>query len=195
MWSGKGEKGVPLQGTGKWMRCLYCNPQAEIVAAVCSHPSERGWAALLQPPPSFCWGFLSRHNGWGQHAFLSRSAAGQHTQPPLEMWICTSANHTAWPCRLFPPSSWDAVEAPNLLALASVRCHANECSLILPLEHELFFPFPTFSLPQLCPCHSGCVNSVPLRKLSRSGGHLGYRSGSSMTLFPCAANRSLYYSV
>lgn len=195
VWSGRGDEGVPLQGTGKWMRCLYCNPQAEIVAAVCSHPSERGWSASLQPPPSFCWGFLPHRYGWGQHAFLGRSAVGQHAQPVLEMWIFTSASRTGWPCRLFPPSSWDTAEAPTSLSWLWYDVMPMSASLIIPLKHELFFTFPTFTLTQLCPCRSGLYEFSSSGKPSRSGGHQGYSSGSSVTLLPCAANRSLYYSV
>lgn len=156
VWSGRGEEGVPLQG--KWMRCLYCNPQAEIVAAVCSQPSERGWSALLQPPPSFCWGFLSNHFGWGQRAFLSRYVVSQHAWTVVETWIFTLANCPGWPCRLSSPSSKDMAEAPTSLPWLWYDVMPMSTNMVIPLKHELPFTFPTFSLPHLCPHHSKHVN-------------------------------------
>lgn len=91
VWSGRGEEGVPLQW--KWMRCLYCNPQAEIEAAVCSYPPEIGWSASLQPPQTFCWGFLLHHYGWQRQAFLSRSVAGQHPAHMGNVCFCIGQLH------------------------------------------------------------------------------------------------------
>lgn len=156
VWSGRGEEGVPLQG--KWMRCLYCNPQAEIVAAVCSQPSERGWSALLQPPPSFCWGFLSFPRSAGDNVLFS---ADLRWVGMPRLWWKHKFLH--WPtaladCRLSPPSSWDMVEAPTSLPWLWYSVVPMSANLIIPLKHELSFTFPTFPLPHLYPHHSKHVN-------------------------------------
>lgn len=138
---------------------------------------------------------LLRCYGHGQRAFLSRRAVGQHAQPVVEMWVITPTKRAGWSCRLSPPFCSDVAEAPTSLPWLGYNVMPMGASLVLSLKNDHLFTFPTSSMPHLSPCHSGCVNLVPLRKPSRSGGHQSYNSVSSLTSFPCAANRNLYFSV
>lgn len=148
VWSGRGEEGVPSKSTGKWMCCLYCNPQAEIVAAVCSHPSEGGWAATLlllrvssSPPwPGTCF----------SQQVCSSSACPAHIGNG-NFYI---TQHSSWPCRLFPSFSLDVAEAPTSLPWLWYNAMPVSARLIFPLKHEPSFTFHTVSLPQLRLCHS-----------------------------------------
>lgn len=131
------------------MCCLYCNPQAEIVAAVCSHPSEGGWAATL------LWLRVSSTPLWpGTCAFLNRSVAARHAQPILEMGIFTSVNTLADLVGFFPSSSLDVTEAPTSLPWLWYSAMPVSARLIFPLKHKPSFTFHTVSLPQLHLCHS-----------------------------------------
>lgn len=113
-------------------------------------PFEGGWAATL-----LLLRVSSHHHGWAC-VFLSRTAAAQHAQPLLEMGIFPSANTLAdlSSFSLLPLWTW---LIPKLLALALVQCHAmyNLSARLIPsLKHGPSFTFHTFSLPQLCLCHS-----------------------------------------
>lgn len=149
------------------MCCLYCNPQAEIVAAVCSHPSEGGWAATLlllrasSTPP------------WTRMCFSQQLCSSSARPAHIGNGNFTISQHTGWPSKLFPSSSLDMAEAPSSLPWLqynAMRVQSCECkidthwSMDLPL-HFILFPCPS------CVCVTQGMNSVPLRKPLGNVGH------------------------
>lgn len=175
MGSGRGEEGVPSQGTAEWMRCLYCNPQAEIVAAVCSHPSKGSGLRCCSPhcPPAevCCCAATSGDKAAMQGA--SKSALGDHALPVRVRKCCEFLHqptaYPEWPWQLFLHSSGEAGEAQP----PCTGCSMMSVRTGLVLQLGLFFMFPTFLLLQLCPCLPGRTNSVPVRKAYKGGGSQG----------------------
>lgn len=162
VWSGRGEEGVPSQSTGKWMCCLYCNPQAEIVAAVCSHPSEGGWAATL---------LLLRVSStplWPGMCFSQQLCSSSACPVHIGNGKFSISQYSGWPCRLFPSSSSGMAEALLALlyyhAMPWVQDWYSHWSMNLPL-HFILLRCPS------CVCVTQGMNSVALRKPLGSGGH------------------------
>lgn len=87
------------------MCCLYCNPQAKIVAAVCSLPSEGGWAATL---------LLLRVSStplWTGMCFSQLVCSSSARPDHFGNGNFSISQRTGWPCRLFPSSSLAMAEA------------------------------------------------------------------------------------
>lgn len=149
------------------MCCLYCNPQAETVAAVCSHPFK-GSDLPCCSPTVFLWRVFAAPQclGTAQRCEESANLLWDTMHQPKGLGNVSfyiSQPHTL--CDLgsspfVPSGTW---LSSQFLALAMGRCHVNECTRYFSWSMDFLYISYFFS-----DHGSARVIPVPLRKPSKS---------------------------